>query len=79
MNTSWRYVAATDIYSCGTYDSGAYNDNDCTTTSTSGNGDGNLLGPLTGVGPVVVNPYFIVGAVLIIAAIVAAIILRRRT
>ncbi len=71
MNTSVRpiYTFAAD-FDCGTYGSGNYNE-ECTPTQATGTPD-------TGVVALVGAPYFILGGVLLVAAIVLAVLMQKR-
>jgi hypothetical protein len=75
------YFAAVDTYNCGTYGRGEYSNNDCAnaSNSTTTTSDGGILGPLTGVGPVITSPYFILGAVIIVISIGLTVLIRRHS
>ena len=72
MNQLRYFGATTNDYDCGTYGSGGFNDNQCTTTEAAPGT------PQTGIGPAISSPFFIGGVVLILAAAVALVALRMR-
>lgn len=70
MNTQSHplyYFAAE--FDCDTYGAGTYNSTDCQTTAGS---------PDTGLGNSLGTPYFVIGTVLLIAAIVLAVLMVRK-